>query len=123
MTLSLMEVSPASSMASELLGISCPGLLHFLRQRRVELFQLRLQVSDASSPASAPPGVSSLGRLPYQPQGRGGLVQAASVEQQASGTMAGLLGAPETSRRLLAGRVRAPPAYRLLSAGPRGLSL
>ena len=24
------QVSPASSMASELLGISCPGLLHFL---------------------------------------------------------------------------------------------
>ena len=63
---------------------------------------------DASSPASALPGVSSLGTLPYQPQGRGGLVQAASVEQQASGSMAGLLGAPETSRRLLAGRVRAP---------------
>ena len=35
-------------------------------------------------------------------------MQAASVEQQASGSMAGLLGAPETSRRLLAGRVRAP---------------
>ena len=65
-------------------------------------------MSDASSPAGALLGVSSLGTLPYEPQGRGGLVQAASVEQQASGSMAGLLGAPETSRRLLAGRVRAP---------------
>ena len=47
------------------------------------------------------------------------------MEQQASGTMAGLLGAPETSRRLLAGRVRAPPpAYSTPALpGPRGLSL
>ena len=73
-----------------------------------EPFQLRPQVSDASTPASPLPGVSSLGMMPYQREGRGSLVQAASVEQQASGAMAGLLGAPETSRRLLAGRVRAP---------------
>ena len=72
---------------------------------------------------SAQSGVSSLGTLPYQPQGRGGLVQAASVEQQASGTVAGLLGAPETSRRLLAGRVRAPPVLRLRSVGLREFSL
>ena len=82
----------------------------------LEPFQLGLQVFDASSPAVTPQGVSSLGMMPYQPQGRGGLVQAASVEQQASGSMAGLLGAPETSRRLLAGRVSAPPAFRLSSA-------